>query len=109
MPGSPEHQEVVFFHPRSRTLVLTDLIETFEASRLSRRFRWLARLAGVLDPDGKAPIRLRRTFRRGRPQLRAAVEQMIGWAPERVILAHGRWYDRDGVAELRRAFRWARA
>ena len=109
VPGSPEHQEVVFFHPRSRTLVLTDLIENFEASRLSRRFRWLARLAGVLDPDGKAPIRLRRTFRRGRPQLRAAVEQMIGWAPERVILAHGRWYDRDGVAELRRAFRWARA
>jgi hypothetical protein len=21
-------------------------------------------------------------------------------------VAHGRWYDRDGTAELRRAFRW---
>jgi len=31
---------------------------------------------------------------------------MIGWNPERVILAHGRWYDRNGQAELRRAFRW---
>jgi hypothetical protein len=31
---------------------------------------------------------------------------MIGWAPERIILAHGRWYPRDGVAELERAFRW---
>jgi hypothetical protein len=31
---------------------------------------------------------------------------MIGWQPERMILAHGRWYERDAVGELRRAFRW---
>lgn len=30
----------------------------------------------------------------------------LGWNPERIILAHGRWYRRDGTAELRRAFRW---
>jgi hypothetical protein len=38
--------------------------------------------------------------------LRTAVETMLAWNPERIILAHGRWYERDGVAELRRAFRW---
>jgi hypothetical protein len=31
---------------------------------------------------------------------------MIAWNPERIILVHGRWYQRDGVQELRRAFRW---
>lgn len=31
---------------------------------------------------------------------------MIEWNPERVIMAHGRWYEHDGVAELKRAFRW---
>jgi hypothetical protein len=31
---------------------------------------------------------------------------MVAWAPERVIFAHGRCYERDGAAELRRAFRW---
>ena len=31
---------------------------------------------------------------------------MIAWNPERVILAHGRWYDAGGAAELRRAFAW---
>jgi hypothetical protein len=41
-----------------------------------------------------------------RKALRASVEQLIGWAPERVIVAHGRWFERDGTAELRRAFRW---
>jgi hypothetical protein len=32
---------------------------------------------------------------------------MLEWQPERVILAHGRWYPENGVAELKRAFRWA--
>lgn len=31
---------------------------------------------------------------------------MIGWNPARIILAHGKWYERDGANELRRAFRW---
>jgi hypothetical protein len=31
---------------------------------------------------------------------------MIAWNPERVVLAHGKWFDTEGVAELRRAFRW---
>ncbi|MGY2848592.1 MULTISPECIES: hypothetical protein [unclassified Bradyrhizobium] len=38
--------------------------------------------------------------------MKAAVARMIEWDPERIILAHGRWYDRDGRAELERAFRW---
>ncbi|MEO8558431.1 MAG: hypothetical protein ABI439_05170 [Rhodospirillales bacterium] len=40
------------------------------------------------------------------PQLRQAVEQMIAWQPERVIIAHGSWYQNNGAAELRRAFDW---
>jgi hypothetical protein len=31
---------------------------------------------------------------------------MLAWQPERVMIAHGRWYDKDAAAELRRAFRW---
>ena len=34
------------------------------------------------------------------------MEKMIAWRPEKVIMAHGRPYERDGTAELRRAFRW---
>jgi ABC-type Fe3+-citrate transport system substrate-binding protein len=46
------------------------------------------------------------TFARQKSQFRMAVETMIAWKPERIILAHGRWYDKDGTRELRRAFRW---
>ncbi|OZI76384.1 DUF4336 domain-containing protein [Bordetella genomosp. 2] len=102
--------EVEFFHHASRTLILTDLIENFEPGKLgSPLARWLTRLGGVQDPDGQMPRDMRLTFARRRAALRAAVDQMIAWEPERVILAHGRWYPRDGAAELRRAFRWLRA
>jgi Domain of unknown function (DUF4336) len=99
--------EVVFFHRASRTLVLTDLIENFEPRKLGIAMRWLTRLAGVRDPDGSMPRDMRLTFgKQQRPQLGAAVEAMIGWNPQRVILAHGRWYETNGAHELRRAFRW---
>jgi len=103
--GSKIHREAVFFHRASRTLILTDLIENFEVPKIGFWFRIAARLAGVLDPDGKAPIDLRQTYR-DRKALREDVERMIGWGPERVIVSHGRWYQRDAVAELKRAFRW---
>jgi hypothetical protein len=100
--------EIAFFHYPSRTLVLTDLIENFELKRThSRSYRLLLRLAGVADPDGKAPIDMQLTFWRHRRALRAAVEAMIAWNPERIIIAHGRWYEGNCAAELRRAFRWA--
>jgi hypothetical protein len=99
--------EFDFFHRRSRTLVLADLIENFEPDKLGCGWlRLMTRLGGVQDPDGAMPRDLRWTFRRQRAALRRAVETMIAWQPERVIIAHGRWYERDGAAELRRAFRW---
>jgi hypothetical protein len=91
-----------------RWWILADLIENFEAWRIHNPLhRLIARLGGVLDPDGKTPADLQFALGRRRPELRAALRRMIDWAPERVILAHGRWYDRDGAGELERAFRWA--
>lgn len=99
--------EAVFFHRASRTLILTDLIENFEPGRVRNWFyRVMLRLGGAADPDGKAPLDMRWSFLGRRTQLRVAVKQMIEWAPEAVIVAHGRWYRQNGVTELRRAFRW---
>lgn len=98
--------EVEFFHRGSRTLILTDFIENFEPEKLGLLMRILTWAGGVQDPDGQMPRDMRLTFAREKPQLRAAIETMISWDPERIILAHGRWYQSNGAAELRRAFRW---
>ncbi|GLQ55518.1 DUF4336 domain-containing protein [Devosia nitrariae] len=101
--------EMVFFHRPSRTLVLTDLIENFEPAKLgSILMRWLTRLGGVQDPDGQMPRDMRLTYAANQAGLKAAVKRMVEWDPERIILAHGRWYHSDGKAELERAFRWLR-
>ncbi len=98
--------EVAFFHKASKTLILTDFIENFEPKRIhSRLLRILMKLGGVADPDGKMPLDLYLSFLGRRDKLKAAIQTMIDWGPKRVIVAHGRWYEKDGVKELRRAFR----
>jgi hypothetical protein len=99
--------EVCFLHRASRTLILTDLVENFEPRRArSRWLRLLLRVSGAADPDGKAPFDMQLSFLGRRKGVRAAVQRMTAWQPQRVILAHGRWYEENGAAELRRAFRW---
>jgi hypothetical protein len=99
--------EVDFFHRPSGTLILTDLIENFELGRIRNWFyRLLVRIGGASDPDGKTPIDMQLSFLRQRNAVRAAVQRMIAWEPERIIIAHGRWYERNAPAELKRAFRW---
>lgn len=99
--------EVGFFHRVSRTLILTDLIENFELDRVrNAALRWLIRWAGAAAPDGKAPVDMRLSFVGRRPEVRRSVKRMLAWEPERIILCHGRCYEANGVAELRRAFRW---
>ncbi len=105
VPGS-YLTEAVFFHVPSRTLILTDLIQNYETSKIANPFfRFMVRLF-CADPDGKMPIDLRLTFVRQREQMAAAVRTMISSAPERIIIAHGRCYETNAVAELERAFRW---
>jgi hypothetical protein len=101
--GSKLHREAVFHHRASKTLILTDLIENFETAKLPAWMRPLIWIAGIDDSDGKMPPDLRLSFRK--QPLADSVERMIAWEPDRLILAHGRWYDRNAVAELERAFR----
>jgi len=102
--ASTAHCEAVFFHRASRTLILTDLIQAFETAKLPVWMRPIIWIAGIDDSDGSMPPGLRWRYR-DKAALAEDLERMIGWAPERVILAHGRWYERRGTAELERAFR----
>jgi len=74
--GSRAFEEVVFFHHASATLVLADLVENFERTKLIRAMRVLARFGGVLDPDGKTPSDMRMTFT-DRRAARACLQQIL--------------------------------
>ena len=73
---------------------------------------WLARfmywLIGVMAPHGRTPRDLLATFRGHHEQLRPVIDWMIACDPERIVIAHGKWFETGGAAELRRAFDWVK-
>jgi hypothetical protein len=106
VPGGAGFREVAFFHRSTRTLILTDLVQNLEPETLPIRTRVFAKLTGVQAPNGKAPTYLRLIVLLRRRDARTAVERVLAWNPERVIFSHGRWFEHDGTARLRDAFRW---
>lgn len=106
VPGGLGFREVALFHAASRTLVLTDLVLNLEPARLPAALRPVVRLFGSVPPDGMPPPYLRAVIRMRREDARAAAGRILAWGAERVVFAHGRWFERDGTAALRRSLRW---
>ena len=106
IPGGGGFREVAFFHRATGTLVLTDLIVNLERHKLPLAARAFARLTGTLAPDGRAPAYLRLIVRMRRHEAADAAARLLAWEPERVIFTHGRWFESDGAAALRRSLRW---
>ncbi|MCA1424349.1 SDR family oxidoreductase [Bradyrhizobium sp. NBAIM16] len=104
--NAPMFSEVELFDRRSRTLVLTDIVQNLDPHHLSASNTAAASLLGIAKPDGKAPVYLRLLLRLGGRSARAAGERLVKLAPERVIFAHGDWFETQGTARLRRSLRW---
>jgi hypothetical protein len=107
--GSPFMDEIVFFHIPSSTAILADLSENFSAGFLRKHWSWwqrpLARLDGITEGQGFAPLEWRLSFLDRRPA-RAALRKMLGWQARRVVMAHGVWQRQNGAAYLEGTFRW---
>ena len=106
IPGS-YLDEIVFFHKASRTLILADGIENFELPKIKQPYRFLVWATGAYHPHGKMPIDLRATFWSKKQEVGEAVRGMLSWAPERIVLSHGRLIEDNASDALRYAFRWA--
>ena len=106
VPGGLGFHEVALFHRPTRTLVLTDLVLNLDSSKLPSALRPLARLLGVTAPRGMAAPQLRGIVKLNRAEAARSASRLLKLEPERVIFAHGRWFERDGTAVLRRSLRW---
>jgi len=87
--GSFVMQEVVFFHRSSKTLILTDLIENFKPESFNLWQRTLAKLTGILSPNGKIPIDWRVSFIFGKKEARKSLSILMDWQPKNIIVSHG--------------------
>ncbi|AJI53514.1 DUF4336 domain-containing protein [Francisella philomiragia] len=104
--GSRVMQEVVFFHKPSKTLILTDLIENFDENYFSGFKGLIAKLSGIVAPNGKTPIDWRMSFFFGKKQARECFARILAWQPERIIVAHGKNIETNAVDFLKKSFKW---
>lgn len=97
--------EVVFLHRASRTLIVTDLMQNFEAERIRNPLvRTVMTLGGATGPNGRPSIEIRLAAHLHRKTLERGVHQMLAWKPTGIILSHGACYRTDAAAEIERAF-----
>lgn len=94
--------EVVFFHPATRTMICADAVFNLSA-HAHRATRMIALLLGNRRPGATW---IERIMIRDRAGAREQIDRMLAWKPRRILLAHGRPIDEDGEAILRRAYTW---
>jgi hypothetical protein len=98
--GAPRVNEVAFFHPSSKTLILTDLCFHFDPAPGGWTGLFL-RLAGA---HGRLAVsRLMRSMLKDRKAVRASVERIAAWDFENIIVTHGRIVRGDGARLFRQA------
>ncbi len=103
--GSFALTEAVFFHRASRTAIFADLIQNFPRNWFKGWRGLLARLDGLVAPNPGAPREWRASFV-NRRAARAALERVLAWPIERVLIAHGDPVTGNGGDFVRRAFGW---
>lgn len=103
--GSLMMEEVAFFHRESRTAIIGDLIQRHPEATMSGWRGWLMRLDSLVGERGSTPREWRASFlRRGRA--RAAREKLLGWEPDRLLIAHGECAQTGATAIIGRALSW---
>ena len=99
--------ETVFFHHASRTAIFTDLLQQLPPGW----FKGWRAIVARLDLMTAAELSVPRKFRvavKNRTTLRQQIDQLLGWNPERLLIAHGPVIDNNAAKVLRRAFAWAK-
>ena len=93
--------ETVFLHKATQTLILTDLAFNLREPRGALE-RLVLKGLGAYDRLG--PSRLAKVTLRERDKVRTAIDRMLAWDFERVILAHGEICEKGGRDQLREAY-----
>ena len=105
MRGNRITTEIVFFHRQSRTVLFTDLIQHFRPGWFKGWRALVARLDLMVAAEPSVPRKFRAAFV-DRRAARAAIQRVLAWPSEKVLMAHGEPITEGGQAFIRRAFRW---
>jgi len=99
--GMPKVEEYVFFHPASKSLILTDL--AFNIPRdVTAWSKIFFSLNGSFDRFG--PSRLMRSMIKDANKFQYSLQQIMNWDFERIILSHGNIIENDAKTTFAKGF-----
>jgi len=104
--GNPLIEEVCFFHWKSRTLLVDDLIQYHPRKNGKLLRNLLLKLEGVADQYGVG-LDIRLSFLH-RERARESLKKLLSWDFDKLIVAHGPCIERHARAIAERAFGWLR-
>lgn len=103
--GNALTTEVVFFHRPSGTVLFTDLLQQFPPGWFRGWRALVARLDLMTQPQPAVPRKFRLAFT-DRRAAREAIQRILAWPTQKVVMAHGTPVEQDSRAYLAQAFRW---
>lgn len=95
--------EVVFYHPSTKTLIITDSAFNFDDS-FPLITQFAARLIGSYQT--LKPSRLEKIAVQDKEKLTSAINKVVAWDFQRVIMGHGKIVDRDAKIQLTQGYNW---
>ena len=101
--GMPMLNEVAFCHRPTRTLITCDLAFNI-GSEMPWSTRTIFRMLGAYNKLG--PSLVERMITKDRAKTRAALEEILSWDFDRVVVSHGRIAEGDVKTSLAAGYRW---
>ena len=103
LSGFSALNECVFYHKASRSLILTDTAFNFDES-----FPFVTQLATRILGSYKSlrPSILEKIATKDKEKISQAVERVLAWDFERVIMAHGTVVETNAKAKFREGYQW---
>lgn len=105
LPGNRIMTEIVFFHRASGTVIFTDLLQQFPTGWFKGWRGVVAWLDKMTGDRPNVPRKFRIAFS-DKPAARRAVEAILDWPIQNLVMAHGTPVQGNGREMLRHAFAW---
>lgn len=105
--GNAIATEAVFFHRRSGTVLIADLLQQFPPGWFKGWRALIAQLDGMVSPAPRVPQKFRLAFT-NRRAAREALAQILAWPAEKLLAAHAPPVRENARAAITDAFKWLR-
>lgn len=95
--------ECVFYHAKSRTLIVTDTVFHFD-EQFSPRTKLIAKMIGAYNQ--LRPSLLEKFATQDKIKVKHSIQQLLAWDFERIIMAHGSIIEQDAKPLLKAGYEW---